>query len=65
MWLKNACVIKKIPINNAAAAGSDPDVAGFIEKATQMPVNNLSYDKKHSKIYIIKEGCLKYSIKTE
>ena len=35
MWLKNACVIKKIPINNAAAAGSDPNVAGFIEKATQ------------------------------
>ena len=30
MWLKNACVIKKIPINNAAAAGSDPNVAGFI-----------------------------------
>ena len=35
MWLKNACVIKKIPINNAAAVGSDPNVAGFIEKATQ------------------------------
>lgn len=35
MWLKNACVIKKIPINNAAAAGSDPNVAEFIEKATQ------------------------------
>ena len=35
MWLMNACVIKKIPINNAAAVGSDPNVAGFIEKATQ------------------------------
>ena len=35
MWPKNACVIKKIPINNAAAVGSDPDVAGVIEKAAQ------------------------------
>lgn len=34
MWPKNACVIKKIPINNPSAVGSDSDVSEFIEKAT-------------------------------
>ena len=35
MWPKNACVIKKIPINNAAAVKSDRDVAAFIETAPE------------------------------
>ncbi len=34
MWPKSASMIKRIPIKDAAAAGSDPDVARFIEKAT-------------------------------
>ena len=33
MWPKNACVIKRIQINDAASLRSDPDVAGFIEKS--------------------------------
>ncbi len=35
MWPKNACVIKKIPTSNPASVGSDPDIARFIEKATE------------------------------
>ena len=35
MWPKNACVIKKVPINNAAEVRSDPDVAVFVDKATE------------------------------
>ncbi len=35
MWLKNACVIKKIPITDPASVKSDPDVAAFIENATE------------------------------
>lgn len=35
MWLKNSCVIKNIPINDPASVKSDPDVAVFIEKATE------------------------------
>ena len=36
MRLKNACVIKKVSINNAASIGSDPDVARFIEEAPKI-----------------------------
>ncbi len=35
MWPKNACVIKKIPVNKADSVRSDPDVARFIEKAAE------------------------------
>ena len=35
MWLKNACVIKKIRIDDPASVNSDPDVAAFIEKASE------------------------------
>jgi hypothetical protein len=35
MWPKNACVIKKISINDPASVKSDPDVAAFIETATE------------------------------
>ncbi len=35
MWLKNACVIKRICITDAAAVQSDPEVTEFIQKAPE------------------------------
>lgn len=35
MWLKTACVIEKIPINDIASYKSDPDVAAFVERAAE------------------------------
>ncbi len=36
MWPKNACVIKKIPINDPVSVKSDPDIARFIEKTGEV-----------------------------
>lgn len=33
MWPKNACIIKKLPINDADSIRKDPDIAMFIETA--------------------------------
>ncbi len=36
MLQKNACVIKRLPIHDVGSFKTDPDVAGFTEKANEV-----------------------------